>query len=410
MHSKINYLINHGVKVTNPSTVEISPEVRIEELCRKGVEIHGPVRIKGELTSIGPHAKIGTEGPVTICNCQLGEGVELAAGSFTSSVFLTRVRLGPGAFIREACLLEEEASIAHCVGLKHTVLFPFVTLGSLINFCDCLMAGGTSRKNHSEVGSSFIHFNFTPNQDKATCSLLGDVPRGVMLREPPIFLGGQGGIVGPIRLGFGTVTKAGTIVRHDDPDGGNLLGEAPKGGTKYPFLPGLYVDLGRRIRNNVLYVANILALSSWYRHVRVVFFSDGWGKNLFDGAMRVLNRILEERCFRLRELAGKMDDCINIAEKKWAHPRKNTVINQAKEFKQKWPLMEGLITSGLEEECGARERKEFLDRLSREEKKDYITTVKLFGEETCQLGTRWLKQIVDGVTEKAMSFVPTCKL
>ena len=30
------------------------------------------------------------------------------------------------------------------------------------------MAGGTSRKDHSEVGSSYIHFNFTPDGDKTT--------------------------------------------------------------------------------------------------------------------------------------------------------------------------------------------------------------------------------------------------
>ena len=61
--------------------------------------------------------------------------------------------MGLGAQVREGCILEEEANGAHCVGIKQTILFPFVTLGSLINFCDCLMAGGTSRKDHSEAGS-----------------------------------------------------------------------------------------------------------------------------------------------------------------------------------------------------------------------------------------------------------------
>ena len=112
--------------------------------------------------------------------------------------------------------MEEQASIAHTVGLKQTILFPFVTLGSLINFCDCFMAGGTSRKDHSEVGSSYIHFNFTPNQDKATASLIGDVPCGVMLDQKPIFLGGQGGIIGPCRLTYGLTAAAGTIVRKDE--------------------------------------------------------------------------------------------------------------------------------------------------------------------------------------------------
>ena len=80
--------------------------------------------------------------------------------------------------MRRGTILEEHASCAHTVGLKQTILFPYVTLGSLINFCDCFMAGGTGPRNHSEVGSSYIHFNFSANQDKATASLLGMCPRG----------------------------------------------------------------------------------------------------------------------------------------------------------------------------------------------------------------------------------------
>ena len=77
------------------------------------------------------------------------------------------------------------------------------------------MTGGTDRVNHSEVGSSYIHFNYTPDGDKCTPSLFGDVPRGVMLDQPPIFLGGQGGAAGPVRVGFGTVVVAGCILRED---------------------------------------------------------------------------------------------------------------------------------------------------------------------------------------------------
>ena len=102
--------------------------------------------------------------------------------------------MGSGAHVRAGCILEEQASGAHTVGLKHTILFPFVTLGSLVNFCDCLMSGGTDRKNHSEVGSSYIHFNYTPQPGQGhPPPLVGDVPHGVMLNQAPIFLGGAGG-------------------------------------------------------------------------------------------------------------------------------------------------------------------------------------------------------------------------
>ncbi len=134
---------------------------------------------------------------MTLDDCRLGPKVELKGGYFKQSVFLEKANMGLGAQVREGCLLEEEANGAHCVGLKQTILLPFVTLGSLINFCDCLMAGGTSRKDHSEVGSSYIHFNYTPDGDKTTASLFGDVPRGVMLDQPPDLPGRPGRGRGP---------------------------------------------------------------------------------------------------------------------------------------------------------------------------------------------------------------------
>jgi UDP-N-acetylglucosamine/UDP-N-acetylgalactosamine diphosphorylase len=180
---KIKCLLDRGVSIPAPASVEIGDDVQIDRISGDGVTIHGGCKILGKTTYISKGCIIGREGPVTIDDCQLAADVKINGGFVKSSVFLNKVAVGYGAHIREGSILEEEASVAHTVGLKQTILFPFVTLGSLINFCDCFMAGGTSRKDHSEVGSSYIHFNYTPNQDKATASLLGDVPRGVMLNK-----------------------------------------------------------------------------------------------------------------------------------------------------------------------------------------------------------------------------------
>ncbi|PKN06489.1 MAG: UDP-N-acetylglucosamine pyrophosphorylase, partial [Deltaproteobacteria bacterium HGW-Deltaproteobacteria-7] len=179
-HDAIAQLLDKGLDIPNPLTLDIGPEVDLDRISGD-VTLYPGCRISGAKTAIAPGVKLGAEGPVVIDDCRLGPDVQLKGGSFQRSVFLQKANMGPSAQIREACLLEEEANGAHCVGLKQTILFPFVTLGSLVNLCDCLMAGGLSRKDHSEVGSSYIHFNFTPDGDKTTPSLFGDVPRGVML-------------------------------------------------------------------------------------------------------------------------------------------------------------------------------------------------------------------------------------
>jgi bifunctional UDP-N-acetylglucosamine pyrophosphorylase/glucosamine-1-phosphate N-acetyltransferase len=306
-YDKVVQLIEKGAVVPNPLSLDIGDNVDLSRISGQGVVFYPGCRIYGAKTVISAGVKLGAEGPVTIDDCRLGPKVELKGGYFKQSVFLEKANMGLGAQVREACLLEEEANGGHCVGLKQTILFPFVTLGSLINFCDCLMAGGTSRKDHSEVGSSYIHFNYTPDGDKTTASLFGDVPRGVMLNQPPIFLGGQGGAVGPVRVGYGTVVAAGSVLLHDVLEDGRLVAAAPPPGFERERIPYIYKNLTRIVRNNVVYLANLVALEHWYREVREPFFAcQEMGALVYEGALEMLSLAKEERTKRLAAMAERV--------------------------------------------------------------------------------------------------------
>lgn len=300
--TKVEQLIKKGVKIAAPLSVEIGDEVNIDNISSKGVTLYAGVKIFGDSTVILKNCSIGYEAPVTIDNCQIGVNVKLAGGYFNNAVFLEKASAGLGAHVREATILEEEASIAHTVGLKHTILFPYVTLGSLINFCDCLMAGGASRKNHSEVGSSFIHFNYTPAQDKATPSIFGDVVSGVMLNKNPIFLGGQGGVVGPCRLAFGTVTPAGTICRKDECEENRLVINAGAGkSVSIPYNRRILGDVKRVIANNVNYLANLTALYIWYKNIRANFISEEFTNQILSGLLQKTDKAISERIKRFKD-------------------------------------------------------------------------------------------------------------
>lgn len=143
---KIQKLINKGIRITVPGSVEIGDDVDPDRISGDNVMIHAGCRIFGKSTLILPGARLGSEAPVTVVDCQVGPNVNLNGGFFQDAVMLDGVSAGSGAHVRRGTILEEESSIAHTVGLKQTILFPFVTLGSLINFCDCFMAGGTERQ------------------------------------------------------------------------------------------------------------------------------------------------------------------------------------------------------------------------------------------------------------------------
>ncbi len=407
--SRIQLLLQKGVQIPNPASIQIGDDLDIKSISGNQVVLYGGCKLFGRHTVIGPCTSIGYEGPVTLENCQTGPNVKLGAGFFKDSVFMANVRIGSGAHVREGCLLEEHASCAHTVGIKQTILFPYVTLGSLINFCDCLMAGGTSARNHSEVGSSYIHFNYTPNQDKATPSLLGDVPRGVMLRQPPVFLGGQGGLVGPTRLTFGTVTAAGTICRQDELRPGRLIfGGASRRGN-VPFSPGVQLNLKRIVQNNIIYMANLLALRQWYLHARRQFIGPDYSKALHQGALNVLDAAIAERSQRFISFckgaaleAGEMSSTGTSGEDVSGTIRRQALATRGSQI--------GDAITGCRNLKGDQKTAEFflngIARGIRAWGPDYLRVIHQLDAATVDAGSTWLQDITDAIMREVFLIIP----
>jgi bifunctional UDP-N-acetylglucosamine pyrophosphorylase/glucosamine-1-phosphate N-acetyltransferase len=404
---KVRLLLHKGVDISNPLSLDVGEEVNIDQISSEGVRIYPGCRIYGEKTVISAGCRLGYEAPVTIENCQIGAKVELKGGFFSQSVFLEKASMGLGAHVREGCIVEEEANGAHCVGLKQTILFPFVTLGSLINFCDCLMAGGTSRQNHSEVGSSYIHFNFTPDADKTTPSLIGDVPRGVMLNQPPIFLGGQGGIVGPVRLGYGNVVAAGSILRKDYPQNNKLIFAPAPAGSVRDFVPAIYPNMGRIVENNILYLANLAALEAWYTQVRRSFFETReFGPLLYAGVMGQLGLAKKERLKRLRAMAQK-----SVAPVSQEGKRKPVRSRQS--FYEQMESIEGVFSGNVQNGATQRSRDVFLEdfqKATANDRADYIEAIRHLPPEVSSKGVEWLKSLVDALCEKTATALPLLNL
>lgn len=409
--AKIEQLIEKGVKIPIPQSVVIGKEVDPNRIAGKGVVIYPGCKLLGTRTLILEGVKLGYEGPVTLDDCRLGRNVELKGGYFQRSVFLDGAAMALGAHVREGCILEEEASGAHDVGLKQTILFPFVTLGSLINFCDCLMAGGTNRRNHSEVGSSYIHFNYTPNQDKATASLIGDVPRGVMLNQPPIFLGGQGGLVGPVRIEYGTVIAAGVVYRTDILESGRLALGPTLIERDSNFQPGLYWHIKRLAFNNTNYIANLIALRRWCKTVRFLFFQRRpMEEMLYEGLLETLDMAVEERIRRFQSLSERMPESAKKYRAVMKKRADSRVLKQKEELCDRWPELETLFRSRLEAPGDHSLYGPFLEEIERhvrDKGPDYLTVIKGLDPAWSARGTRWLQSIVEGVNGAFIGLMPS---
>ena len=386
-------LLARGVRLPAPETVHVAPEVDPARVAR-GAVIHPGCRLAGARLSIGPDAVIGAESPMTVVDCQLGAGVHLAGGYAERATFLDGFRAGSGAHIRPGCLFEEGASLAHCVGVKQTVFMPWATAGSLVNFCDALLAGGTGPRNHSEIGSSYVHFNFTPRQDKATASLIGDVPHGALLNQPPVFLGGQGGLVGPCVIAYGTVIPAGQIWRDDVEEPGRLIARpAFPGALDAPFDPRQYRRLDRVLRNNLAYLGNLAALDVWYRIVRARFMlADPFQAACHAGARQRLGEMLAERLLRLDELAGRVARALDPESAVPADDPRRV-------FVARWPSTQERLTRWLatrEAAAPPPDVQTVVDALPRD---DYLRAIQSLPPEQAQRLSDWLAAWARGASK-----------
>jgi hypothetical protein len=310
LEAKLDILEANGVSIIDRRQTYLDEAVKESRICR-GAVLYPGTRLVGVHTFVGPGARVGIEGPAVLEDTIIAENSEVASGYLNGAVMLRNARLGANAHIRYGTLLEEEASTAHAVGLKHTVLMSFVTMGSLINFCDALISGGKSRREHTEVGSGFIHFNYTPwgkAGDKATPSLIGDVVHGVFLRQPRIFLGGLSGLVGPQKVGFGSLTVAGQVVRKEIPSN-RVVGDVPRKVDRefYNFTEG-----PNRILNlNLEYIGQLTALQAWYREVRLaripVAREYAHIRVVTQAALDLLSVCIDERIERLQQFLKERD-------------------------------------------------------------------------------------------------------
>ena len=267
------------------------------------------------------------------------------------------------------------------------------------------MAGGTDRQNHSEVGSSYIHFNYTPNQDKATASLSGDVPRGVMLKQAPIFLGGQGGLVGPCRLEYGTVIAAGTINRKDELRPGRLLFGGSGRSGNVPFAAGHYHGLKRILTNNIIYIANLVALGQWYDQVRRLFVSNAFPQTLLEALQEKLKMAVDERIERLGELMHKKS-----LEQETEAEENSSESNSLQEGLYNWLTeLESFLRENRNREGDNALRDRFLEIICKkcdQNGKHYLRAIKGLTPEASEIGTRWLQGIVNEVADGAFQIIP----
>ena len=371
----------------------VSADVKKENLSEDLVCLSSS-HVIGDKTVISSGCILGEESPVILKNCQLGRNVRLKGGYFTNAIFLDGSSVGAGAHIRAGTILEEESSLAHTVGLKESIFFPFVKSGSLVNFCDVFISGGSSNENHSEIGSSYVHFNYTPNQDKATPSMFGDVARGVFLRENPIFLGGQGGAVGPIKVGYGNVISAGSILRNNYLEENRLISVEKTISFEKKIIRPRYNNTSVKIFNNLSYIGNLFALISWYQHIRKRCIRDRYDEKIYNSAIKSLETSVS---FRIKKLDVFYEKILLSHRNKENLDINPEELQYQEKFINQWKHISDLII--LPE---TNPPKELFKNYTPEN--NYLLTTQSLTNRSIEVGIDWLSSIVMKIEKLSDNF------
>lgn len=216
IREKIRILQGKGVEIPSSESVTLGNDVNLDNI-EATARIGPGTSISGAGTMIGAGTSI--VGAATIRNCLIGRNCMLHSGEYLDSVLLDGCSTVGWARVRGHSAWEEGTQTAHNVDTKTTVLGYKTTLGSLINFCNVLMLGGTSPRLEvgAEVGSGTINFNFLPYGPAVGAlikpsTVVGSVESPFLsCADAPIrydFIGGHSSIIAPVVIGLNCVVAA----------------------------------------------------------------------------------------------------------------------------------------------------------------------------------------------------------
>jgi UDP-N-acetylglucosamine/UDP-N-acetylgalactosamine diphosphorylase len=221
-----------------------------------------------------------------------------------------------------------------------------------------------------------------------------------MLNKQPVFLGGQGGLVGPVRIAFGCISAAGSIIRNSEQRNDRLIMGGTMRSASVQWRPGIYTRPDRILTENIYYISGLYALKAWYHFVRSRFTWDGMSQALVSGLQANIDICIQERIKRLEAFGDKLKQSKNILLQRGkgqgsqsvdAH---DTVLEKLSRLSSIFDRAENDIkTPGPDGETFI----QYIDKQNTNHKKDYIGFIQNLDESISTMGSAWLKGIEDQI-------------
>ena len=168
-----------------------------------------------------------------------------------------------------------------------------------------------------------------------------------------------------------------------------IFGGALKEGN-IAYGPGKFRNVTRIVTNNLIYIANLVALNQWYTHVRPQFISEDFPEMLAQGLQTTLAIATDERIMRLKGLSDQCPDT---------------------HFCQQWDELEKCLRAPPASGAMDAKRDHWLSiiqkAISNCGSRDYIRVIQSMEASSARAGTAWLQCVVDEILQRARAVVPS---
>jgi len=218
----------------------------------------------------------------------------------------------------------------------------------------------------------------------------------------PIFLGGQGGLVGPLRIGYGCITAAGSIIRKNELKNDRII---LGGGFKDASIPrqvDVYKNVAHIFNNNIYYIAGLISLKFWYKYIRSLFIYDDFSQELIHGMQNNLDHCIAERIKRLKIFSDKLKLSKKILFTKIKDKTSKTILIHEKAIEQ-FNLVNEIFKTECENDKLNEEGKQFIRVIKKKIKesgKKYINLIQNLTAEEHEKGSKWLFDIEHKIVKK----------
>ncbi len=191
--------MRHGVTIVDPTTTWIGVGVTLEADCviHQNTQLHGRTHI-ARLAAVGPDS--------TLRDVEVGEGARVRRTDATEADIGPRAQVGPFSFLRPGTVLAAAAKVGAYVETKNAVVGEGSKVPHLSYVGDAEIGAGTN------IGAATVFVNYDGVHKHRT--VVGDHVR----------VGSDSMLVGPLHIGDGAYTAAGSVITEDVPAGAMAVG------------------------------------------------------------------------------------------------------------------------------------------------------------------------------------------